>query len=78
MPGHLEDFLARVYDRTQRVFPQGRHRVILRWLLQEDVVDISDASETKAIPYPAYWAESEETCDPAININWNEGEWAEE
>jgi len=77
MPLRLEDFLARVYDRTQRVFPRGRHRAVLRWLLQRDVVDISDESGTVKVPYPAYWAESEEAWDPAVNINWNEGEWAE-
>jgi len=78
MPQRLEDFLAKVYDRTQRVFPRGRHRVVLRWLLQEDTVDISDESGVISVPYPAYWAESEEAWDPTINIYWNEGEWAEE
>lgn len=54
MPVKLEDFLARVYDRTQRTIPQTQHRSVLRWkLVQEDAKYL----------YPYRWCTSSDADD---------------
>lgn len=71
----LEEFLARVFDRTQRVFPKSAHRTLLRWLAQEDEVSVSDTQYTRTFDYPAKWAASEEAYSEPTNTRWGAGQW---
>jgi len=45
----IEDFLARIYDRTQRVQPQSAHRTVQKWVIVAD---------EPTYDYPYKWAES--------------------
>jgi len=63
MPVKLEDFLARVYDRTQRTIPQTQHRSVLRWSLVQ---------EETPYKYPYRWCTSDDPNDfvPGRHLTW--------
>lgn len=78
----LDEFLAAVYDRTQRIFPRSVHRTILTWILQRDQVRVQDHGDPNVgwvneIPFPAEWASTSASWNETINIKWGEGAWSD-
>jgi len=71
----LADFLARVFDRTQRVFPQSVHRSVRRWEMLFDALYMGDSVEVLDTNYPAKWAASEEEWTEGVNFKWDAFQW---
>lgn len=73
----LSDLIAEIWDRSHHVFRTvAGSNVILRWLIHEDELEISEeeAFGTDEVPYPAIWAG--EVFDEDENIRWSEGVWS--
>jgi len=62
MPLTLEDFLSKVYDRTQRTTAQTQHRAVLRW---------QSIESTSPFEYPFKWAASAESWSSSEHALWS-------
>ena len=76
MTKKLADFLARVFDRTQRILPTSVHRTVRTWLIQSDTIYLHEQYEIESVGYPAIWAPDSNE-DQSKNIRWDLGVWAE-